>query len=211
MFKVCHILLISYHKFWYKWSTTGTIFTPLAVRMVCALGPDGKLKDASAIDWYNDPDDDTPFPAPPPPPASASVSCRSGWALKPTEKICEAANTAPAKKLAPAPPPNNAVLDEVEVDGVTTDAATDNKDSPLMYQETKAMGDADCCDARTRAGQEIGYFHICVKEYRTLSVSLSLSILCSASNPHPNPNPLSRALRIRLSALSRASDTSETH
>jgi hypothetical protein len=43
----------------------------------------------------------------------------------------------------PAPPPNNAVLDEVEVNGVTTDAATDNEDSPLMYQETKAMGDAD--------------------------------------------------------------------
>ncbi|KAG1827660.1 hypothetical protein EV424DRAFT_1345339 [Suillus variegatus] len=78
--------------------------------MACALGPDGKLKDASAIDWYNDPDDDTPFPAPPPPPASASVSRHS---------------------------------DEVEVDGVTTDAATDDEDSPLMYQETKAMGDAD--------------------------------------------------------------------
>ncbi|KAG2353240.1 hypothetical protein BDR07DRAFT_1383354 [Suillus spraguei] len=111
--------------------------------MVCALGSDGKLKDASAIDWYNDPDDDTPFPAPPPPPASAFVSCRSGRALKLTEKICKAANTAPAKRLAPAPPPNNAALDKVEVNRVTTDAATDDEDSPSMYQETKAMGDAD--------------------------------------------------------------------
>ncbi|KAG2359206.1 hypothetical protein BDR07DRAFT_1488478 [Suillus spraguei] len=103
----------------------GTIFTPLAVRMACALGSDGKLKDASAIDWYNDPDDDTHFPALPPPPASAFVSHRSGRALKPTEKIREAANTAPAKQLARAPPPNNATLDEVEVDG-----ATDDEDSP---------------------------------------------------------------------------------
>ncbi|KAG2365395.1 hypothetical protein BDR07DRAFT_1481349 [Suillus spraguei] len=86
--------------------------------MACALGSDGKLKDASAIDWYNDPDDDTPFPAPPPPPASAFVSHRSGRALKPTEKICEAANTAPAPPPnTPVPPPNNATLDEVEVDG----------------------------------------------------------------------------------------------
>ncbi|KAG2062516.1 hypothetical protein BDR04DRAFT_1165080 [Suillus decipiens] len=89
--------------------------------MVCALGSDGKLKDASAIDWYNDLDDDTPFPAPPPPPASAFVSCCSGQTHKPTEKIHEAANTAPAKRLAPVPPsntpvppPHNAVLDEVE-------------------------------------------------------------------------------------------------
>ncbi|KAG2357129.1 hypothetical protein BDR07DRAFT_1491060 [Suillus spraguei] len=74
--------------------------------MACALGSDGKLKDASAIDWYNDPDNDTPFPAPPPPPASAFVSRRSGRALKLTEKIRKAANTAPAKRLAPAPPPN---------------------------------------------------------------------------------------------------------
>ncbi|KAG2340025.1 hypothetical protein BDR05DRAFT_950666 [Suillus weaverae] len=50
--------------------------------MSCALGSNGQLKDTSAIDWYNDPDDDTPMPAPPPLPASndtltAFVSCRS--------------------------------------------------------------------------------------------------------------------------------------
>ncbi|KAG2035460.1 hypothetical protein BDR03DRAFT_1012478 [Suillus americanus] len=47
----------------------GTIFTLPAARMSCALGSNGQLKDASAIDWYNDPDDETPMPALPPPPA----------------------------------------------------------------------------------------------------------------------------------------------
>jgi hypothetical protein len=64
---------------------------------------------ASAIDWYNDLDDDTPMPAPPPLPASngtltAFVSRRSGRALKPTEKIREATNAAPTKRSAPVPP-----------------------------------------------------------------------------------------------------------
>ncbi|KAG1787676.1 uncharacterized protein HD556DRAFT_1312569 [Suillus plorans] len=76
--------------------------------MSCALGSNGQLKDASAIDWYNDPDDDTPMLAPPPPPASngkltAFVS-RSGRAVKPTEKIRNAGNTAPAKAAKRVPP-----------------------------------------------------------------------------------------------------------
>ncbi|KAG1878449.1 hypothetical protein C8R48DRAFT_768007 [Suillus tomentosus] len=45
----------------------GSIFTLPTATMSCALGSDGKLKDASTIDWYNDPDDESPMvPAPPP-------------------------------------------------------------------------------------------------------------------------------------------------
>jgi hypothetical protein len=82
--------------------TTGSIITLLTAQMSCALGSDGQLKDASAIDWYNDPDDDTPMLPPPPPPASNGklttfVSCCSGQAIKLTEKICDAANAGPAK------------------------------------------------------------------------------------------------------------------
>jgi hypothetical protein len=32
----------------------------------CTIGPDGKLKDAKDIDFYNDPDDKEPLPRPPP-------------------------------------------------------------------------------------------------------------------------------------------------
>ncbi|KAG1748410.1 uncharacterized protein EDB91DRAFT_1079374 [Suillus paluster] len=90
------IILIAWQRY-----VQGTIFTLPTVRMLCALGSDGQLKDASAIDWYNDPDDDSPMLAPPPPPASngkltAFVSHHSGRAVKPTEKIHEAINTAPA-------------------------------------------------------------------------------------------------------------------
>ncbi|KAG2036563.1 hypothetical protein BDR03DRAFT_1011523 [Suillus americanus] len=78
----------------------GSIFTLLAAQMSCALGSDGQLKDASAIDWYNDLDDETPMLPPPPPPASngkltAFVS-RSGRVIKPSEKICNSGNMAPA-------------------------------------------------------------------------------------------------------------------
>ncbi len=30
----------------------------------CAIGPDGKLKDASQIQWYRDADDETPVAGP---------------------------------------------------------------------------------------------------------------------------------------------------
>ncbi|KAG1824516.1 uncharacterized protein BJ212DRAFT_1475821 [Suillus subaureus] len=87
----------------------GSIFTLPAAKMSCALGSDGKLKDASAIDWYNDPDDDTPMvPAPPPSTSNGKLtsfmSCHSGRAVKLMEKIHEAVNTAPVKRSAPAPP-----------------------------------------------------------------------------------------------------------
>ncbi|KAJ7182071.1 hypothetical protein C8R46DRAFT_1313992 [Mycena filopes] len=32
----------------------------------CAVGPDGKLLPATAIQWYNDPDDKAPLPQPAP-------------------------------------------------------------------------------------------------------------------------------------------------
>ncbi|KAG2124297.1 hypothetical protein BD769DRAFT_1388841 [Suillus cothurnatus] len=56
------------------------------------------VQDASAINWYNDPNDDTPMlPLPPPPTSNGKLttfmSHRSGQAIKPTEKIHDAANT----------------------------------------------------------------------------------------------------------------------
>ncbi|KAG2335338.1 hypothetical protein BDR05DRAFT_954149, partial [Suillus weaverae] len=75
------------------------IFTLPAVQMSCTLRPDGQLKDAKDIEWYNDPDDDSPI-LPSPPPATSNgkittfVSRRSGRAIKPTEKIHEAVNSA---------------------------------------------------------------------------------------------------------------------
>ncbi|KAG2031380.1 hypothetical protein BDR03DRAFT_986441 [Suillus americanus] len=55
----------------YLWDArSGSIFTLLTAQMLCALGSDGQLNDASAIDWYNDPDDETPMLPPPLPPAS---------------------------------------------------------------------------------------------------------------------------------------------
>ncbi|KAG1831325.1 hypothetical protein EV424DRAFT_1573455 [Suillus variegatus] len=93
----------------WKWYIQGPIPTLPAVQMSCALRPDGQLKDAKDIKWYNDPDDDSPM-LPSPPPATSNgkitafVSRRSGRAIKPTEKIRDAVNSAPAKRPAPAAP-----------------------------------------------------------------------------------------------------------
>ncbi|KAG2134008.1 hypothetical protein BD769DRAFT_1386077 [Suillus cothurnatus] len=88
------------------WYIQGPIST---LPMSCTLRPDGQLKDANDIEWYNDPDDNSPMPPLPPPATSngkitAFVSCRSGEAIKPTEKICDTVNSAPAKQPAPAAP-----------------------------------------------------------------------------------------------------------
>jgi hypothetical protein len=169
MFKVHCIFVVSNHKFWYKWVTTGTVFILLAVRMSCALRSDGQLKDG-----YDDPDDDTPMPAPPPLPASngtltALVSCRSGLALKPTEKIREATNAALTERSAPVPPQSQPVpkhshlvcyhndndnddppvLENFSDDKEEEeDKDKDNKDLEEAYQRTKAFGDEDCEDRK---------------------------------------------------------------
>ena len=78
--------------------------------MACALRPDGQLKDASEIDWYNDADDNSPM-IPPPPSSNGTLNGfirRSNRATKPTEKIRYANNTTtiPAKQSRPVAPLN---------------------------------------------------------------------------------------------------------
>ncbi|KAG0695024.1 hypothetical protein DFH29DRAFT_787911, partial [Suillus ampliporus] len=40
--------------------------SPIIMSDQCAVGPDGRLKDASEIVWHNDPDDEQPISAPRP-------------------------------------------------------------------------------------------------------------------------------------------------
>ncbi|KAG1747879.1 uncharacterized protein EDB91DRAFT_1263073 [Suillus paluster] len=99
----------------WKWYIQGPIST---LPMSCALRPDGQLKDAKDIEWYNDPDDDSPMPPSPPPATSngkitAFVSRHSGRAIKPMEKIRDAVNGAPAKRPAPATPEALALVGQV--------------------------------------------------------------------------------------------------
>ncbi|KAG1824779.1 uncharacterized protein BJ212DRAFT_1476064 [Suillus subaureus] len=122
---------------YFKLQHQSTIAVITSQQMACALGSDGKLKDASAIDWYNDPDDDFPIPTPSPPSASngtltAFVSFCSGRALKPTEKIHEAANTALAKQLAPVPPQGQPALKQVQT-GSCLVHYHDNNDNDIYY------------------------------------------------------------------------------
>jgi hypothetical protein len=137
--------------------------------MSCALGSDGQLKDASAIDWYNDPDDDSPMlppPPPPPPPSNGTLTAflfrRSGRAVKPTEKIREAVNTAPAKRSAPAAPQGQPAPKRVQtgsrlvhhhddddgdeppaLENFSDDEEEDEDNKDEAYERTKAFGDED--------------------------------------------------------------------
>ncbi|KAG1854401.1 hypothetical protein C8R48DRAFT_675632 [Suillus tomentosus] len=155
----------------------GSIFTLLAAQMSCALGSDGQLKDASAIDWYNDPDDDTPMLPPPPPPASngkltAFVS-RSGRAVKPTEKIRDAGNTTPAKRVAPAPPQGQPAPKRVQrgsrlvrhhdddddeppalEDCSDDEEEAEDNDGEEAYERTKVFGDKDREDRKHKKKEE---------------------------------------------------------
>lgn len=138
--------------------------------MSCALGSNGQLKDASAIDWYNDPDDDTPMLAPPPPPASngkltAFVS-RSGRAVKPTEKIRNAGNTAPAKaakRVAPVPPQGQPAPkrvqrgshdDDDDEPPALEDCSDDEEEAEEAYERTKVFGDKDREDRKHKKKEE---------------------------------------------------------
>ncbi|KAG2341707.1 hypothetical protein BDR05DRAFT_834915, partial [Suillus weaverae] len=119
--------------------------------MSCALRPDGQLKDAKDIEWYNDPDDDSPMPPSPPPATSngkitAFVSRRSGRPIKPTEKICDAVNSAPAKRPAPAafegwPAPKRIQEEPPAIEGLSDEEEEEDREE--AYKRTKALGDED--------------------------------------------------------------------
>lgn len=133
--------------------------------MSCALRPDGQLKDAKDIKWYNDPDDDSPM-LPSPPPATSNgkitafVSRRSGRAIKPTEKIRDAVNSAPAKRPAPAAPEGRPAPKRIQTgshlnrhgdddddeeppaaEGLSDEEEEEDKEE--AYERTKALGDED--------------------------------------------------------------------
>ncbi|KAG2159430.1 uncharacterized protein EDB93DRAFT_1099791 [Suillus bovinus] len=133
---------------------------------------DGSLKDASKIDWYNDANDDTLMlpPPPPPPPAHndtlSSFICRSGCAVKPTEKVCETSSSNSVKLSAPGPPrgasaPKQAFSgtgSQEDEDEDTKEEAppledfTDDKEeneNEEAYQRTKNLGDQDCEDHKS--------------------------------------------------------------
>ncbi|SJL11780.1 uncharacterized protein ARMOST_15189 [Armillaria ostoyae] len=46
----------------YQWNVVGGVSPGMEDQ--CAIGPDGKLKDASQIQWYQDADDETPVAGP---------------------------------------------------------------------------------------------------------------------------------------------------
>ncbi|KAG0692010.1 hypothetical protein DFH29DRAFT_1009607 [Suillus ampliporus] len=83
------------------------------------------------------------LPAPPPPTSNgkltAFVSRRSGQAIKPMEKICEAVNSAPAKQPAPATPEDDYDDDEPPSDN----KGDEGKEEEEAYERTKALGDED--------------------------------------------------------------------
>ncbi|KAG1804214.1 hypothetical protein EV424DRAFT_1647508 [Suillus variegatus] len=147
----------------WKWYIQGPIPTLPAVQMSCALRPDGQLKDAKDIKWYNDPDDDSPM-LPSPPPATSNgkitafVSRRSGRAIKPTEKIRDAVNSAPAKRPAPAAPEGQPAPKRIQTgshlnrhgdddddeeppaaEGLSDEEEEEDKEE--AYERTKALGD----------------------------------------------------------------------
>ncbi|KAG1808756.1 hypothetical protein EV424DRAFT_1350246 [Suillus variegatus] len=155
-------VIASFHV--WKWYIQGPISTLPAVEMLCALRPDGQLKDAKDIEWYNDRDDDSPM-LPSPPPATSNgkitafVSRRSGRAIKLTEKIRETVNSAPAKRPAPAAPEGRPAPKRIQTgshlnrhgddDDAEPPAAEElsdeeeEEDKEEAYERTKALGDED--------------------------------------------------------------------
>jgi len=140
----------------------------------CAVGPDGKLLDESEIDWVHDPDDDTPIaPAMTSsmdqcqlsatsldsfvtqvPLAAHQSTCTSHLSTKVTDpnnvmalkrKPSDSASTNPSRRACQASPKH-------KEDKATEPKPTDTKDfqdnnpvdPEIAYEETKALGDADC-------------------------------------------------------------------
>ena len=112
----------------------------------CAIGPDGKLLDASEIDWVNDPDDDEPMPMASMVTTSSMVQRsldsfvtkppvprRSTRAARPSTKVIDPDNAMTIKRKtsdAPAPNPSRRprhVSPELEEDAAT-DAETSEPD-----------------------------------------------------------------------------------
>jgi hypothetical protein len=133
----------------------------------CALGPDGKLLDASQIKWYNDADNDEPM-------ASATTSSttqhqamttldtfitkapaarRSTHAPRPSTKAIDPDNVMNLKRkpsnMATGKPsrPRHTSPDREEDDETEPDPTDPEDDDPvkpdIAYEETKALGDAD--------------------------------------------------------------------
>jgi hypothetical protein len=157
----------------------------------CALRPDGSLKDATEIEFFNDVDDDVPMAAVSTASASRPLmssfsqgkldafvsrvapatvvagSRRSGRALKPTEKVREAAaQSIPTKRTAPSDVSSAPVRRRVSAADVTDtedlfededgetgedddmpdlQEVSDDEDdeAEAAYQRTKAFGDID--------------------------------------------------------------------
>src|SRR6266851_9388281 len=139
----------------------------------CAVGPDGTLLDASQIVWFNDPDDDEPMvPAtssaplvaqlqvsvatlnsfvtkiPPAIHRSACAPCPSTRAIDPDNIMAlkrKPSNTAAAK---PSCHPHHVSPDREEDKATEPDLTDSEDDNPVdpvtAYEETKALGDADC-------------------------------------------------------------------
>ncbi|KAG1773429.1 hypothetical protein EDD22DRAFT_946865 [Suillus occidentalis] len=96
----CQSTVIASFHVW-KWYIQGPIST---LPMLCALRPDGQLKDAKDIEWYNDPDGNSPMPPLPPPATSngkitAFVSRRSGGITGTTQRNCLLPTTFEALQL----------------------------------------------------------------------------------------------------------------
>ena len=112
----------------------------------CGLGADGTLLDASQIQWYNDPDDDTPL---------IPAARRSTRTTRPAPKLVDPNNAITLRKCKASRPVvvSEGSEEESEGDrdnGVMTDAATDMdvhgitlSESESTYQQTKEMGNAD--------------------------------------------------------------------
>jgi hypothetical protein len=138
----------------------------------CAIGHDGKLLDASEIEWFDDPDDDKPM-------ASATTSStaqrqrstmtldsfvtkgplaarRSNRTVRPSTKLVDPNNAMglkrkrsntslanPSRRLRQAPSEHEEDH-TTEPDSTDTEAEVDDPVDPdAAYEETKALGDAD--------------------------------------------------------------------
>lgn len=135
----------------------------------CAVGPDGKLLDASEIVWVHDPDDDEPMaPAVRSSTVARQLSAttldsfvtkvpsaarRSTRAARPSAKMIDPDNAMALKRK----PSNDAIGNpsrrarraspEHEEEATEPDPTDTEDEDPLdpgvAYQETKALGDAD--------------------------------------------------------------------
>jgi hypothetical protein len=134
----------------------------------CALGPDGKLLDASKIPWFNDPDDDEPM-------ASATTSSTNQRQVTTTLDSFITKAPPAARRSTRAPRPSTKAIDPNNImnhkrkpsdtatgkpcrprhtspvreeDDATEPNPTDTEDEDpvdpdIAYEETRALGDAD--------------------------------------------------------------------